>query len=171
MTLLLCIRWIFHAAWNMTNRWEWIPPLLTRLRGAGVSLLPRLWRGQPDVYCWPPISAADQTWVSEWVLSKFNGTSTPKGSYRAETSDNDSNVNSSRYGLRTALCESIRYQAKSEQNVRQDLIPRGAMWRLLSCTPQTRVTSPPPTWVTSPPPPFLTAWTQSFLSGLSLAMT
>ncbi len=25
---------------------------------------------------------------------------------------------------RTALCESIRYQAKSEQNVRQDLIPR-----------------------------------------------
>ncbi len=26
--------------------------------------------------------------------------------------------------LRTALCESIRYQAKSEQNVRQDLIPR-----------------------------------------------
>ncbi len=28
------------------------------------------------------------------------------------------------YDLRTALCESIRYQAKSEQNVRQDLIPR-----------------------------------------------
>ncbi len=26
--------------------------------------------------------------------------------------------------LRTALCESIGYQAKSEQNVRQDLIPR-----------------------------------------------
>ncbi len=26
--------------------------------------------------------------------------------------------------LRTALCESIRYQAKSEQNVRQDLIPK-----------------------------------------------
>ena len=26
--------------------------------------------------------------------------------------------------LRTALCESIPYQAKSEQNVRQDLIPR-----------------------------------------------
>ncbi len=53
--------------------------------------------------------------VSEWVLSKFNGTSTPKGLYRA---------NSSRYSLNTALCESIRYQAKSEQNVRQDLIPR-----------------------------------------------
>ena len=35
---------------------------------------------------------------------------------------------SRRTALRTALCESIRYQAKSEQNVRQDLIqgaPRG----------------------------------------------
>ncbi len=32
--------------------------------------------------------------VSEWVLSKFNGTSTPKGSYRAKTGDNDYNVNS-----------------------------------------------------------------------------
>ncbi len=28
------------------------------------------------------------------------------------------------YSLRTALCKSIRYQTKSEQNVRQDLIPR-----------------------------------------------
>ncbi len=55
-------------------------------------------------------------WV--WVISKFNGTSTPKGSYRAKTGDNDWNVNSSRYILRTALCESICYQAKSEQNVR-----------------------------------------------------
>ncbi len=58
------------------------------------------------------------------MISKFNGTSTPKGSYRAKTGDNDCNVNSSHYSLRTALCESIRYQAKSEQNVRQDLIPR-----------------------------------------------
>ncbi len=58
------------------------------------------------------------------MLSKFNGTSTPKGSYRAKTGDNDCNANSSRYRLSTALCESIRYQAKSEQNVRQDLIPR-----------------------------------------------
>ncbi len=54
----------------------------------------------------------------------FNGTSTPQGSYRAKTGDNDFNVNSSHYSLSTALCESIRYQAKSEQNVRQDLIPR-----------------------------------------------
>ncbi len=58
------------------------------------------------------------------VVSQFNGTSTPKGSYSAKTGDNDCNSNSSRYSLRTALCESIRYQAKSEQNVRQDLIPR-----------------------------------------------
>ncbi len=58
------------------------------------------------------------------MVSKFNGTSTPKGSYSAKTGDNDCNVNSSRYSLRTALCEGIRYQAKSEQNVRQDLIPR-----------------------------------------------
>ncbi len=62
--------------------------------------------------------------VCECVLSKFNDTSTRRGSYRAKTGDNDSNVNSSRYSLSTALCESIHYQAKSEQNVRQDLIPR-----------------------------------------------
>ncbi len=61
---------------------------------------------------------------SEGVISHFNGTSTPKGSFCAKTGDNDCNVNSSRYSLKTALCESIRYQAKSEQNVRQDLIPR-----------------------------------------------
>ncbi len=54
----------------------------------------------------------------------FNGTSTPKGSYSAKAGDNDCNVNSSRYSLGTALHESIRYQAKSEQNVRQDLTPR-----------------------------------------------
>ncbi len=39
--------------------------------------------------------------------------------------NNDCNIIPSRYSLRTALCESIRYQTcKSEQNVRQDLIPR-----------------------------------------------
>ncbi len=63
------------------------------------------------------------------MLSQFNGTSTPKGLYRAKTGDNDSNVNSSRYSLRTALCESIRYQAKSEQKspTRPDTqgVPRG----------------------------------------------
>ncbi len=52
-----------------------------------------------------------------------------KGSYRAKTGDNDSNVNSSRSSLRTALCESIRYQAKSEQKsqTRPDTqgVPRG----------------------------------------------
>ncbi len=58
------------------------------------------------------------------VVSQFNGTSTPKESYSAKTGDNDCNVNSIRYSLSTALYESIRYQAKSEQNVQQDLIPR-----------------------------------------------
>ncbi len=58
------------------------------------------------------------------MISQFNGTSTPKGSYRAKTGDNYCNVNSSHYSRRTALCESICYQAKSEQSVRQDLIPR-----------------------------------------------
>ncbi len=37
------------------------------------------------------------------VVSQFNGTLTPKGSYSAKTGDNDFNVNSSRYSLRTAL--------------------------------------------------------------------
>ncbi len=55
-------------------------------------------------------------------ISQFNGTSTPKGSYCAKTGD--CNINSSCYSLRTALCTRILYQAKSEQSVRQDLIPR-----------------------------------------------
>ncbi len=40
------------------------------------------------------------------VVSQFNGTSTPKGPHSAKTGDNDCNVNSSRYSLSTALCES-----------------------------------------------------------------
>ena len=69
------------------------------------------------------------------VLSKFNGTSTRKGSYHAKTGDNDCNVNSSHYSLSTALCESIRYQTKSEQNVRQDPIPRVHHGEAALCTP------------------------------------
>ncbi len=69
------------------------------------------------------------------MLSKFNGTSTPIGSYRAKTGENYCNVNSSRYSLSTALCESIRYQAKSEQNVRQDLIPVVHHGEAALCTP------------------------------------
>ncbi len=38
----------------------------------------------------------------------------------------------------TALCESIRYQAKSEQNVRQDLIPRVRHGEAALCTPLER---------------------------------
>ncbi len=48
------------------------------------------------------------------VVSQFNGTSTPKGSYSAKTGDNDCNANSSRYSLRNALCESSRYQTKAK---------------------------------------------------------
>ncbi len=69
------------------------------------------------------------------MLSKFNGTSTPKGACSAKTGDNDSNVNSSGYSLSTALCESIRYQAKSKQNVQQDLIPRMRHGEAALCTP------------------------------------
>ena len=47
------------------------------------------------------------------VVSQFNGTSTPKVSYSAKTGDNDCNVNSSRYSLRTALCERIDYRRLS----------------------------------------------------------
>ncbi len=65
----------------------------------------------------------------------FNGALTPKGSYHAKTGDNDGNVNSSRYSLSTALCESICYQAKSEQNVRQDLIHRVRHGEAALCTP------------------------------------
>ena len=74
------------------------------------------------------------------IVSKFNGTSTPKGSYSAKTGEStrkeccDSTV-WELHCLRTALCESIRYQAQSEQNVRQDLILGCATGRLLSCTP------------------------------------
>ncbi len=56
------------------------------------------------------------------MVSQFNGTSTPKGSYSVKTGDNDCNVNSSCYSLHCA--REIRYQAKSEQNVWQDPIPR-----------------------------------------------
>ncbi len=46
------------------------------------------------------------SYISVVVVSQFNGTSTPKGSYSAKTGDNDFKVNSSRYSLSTKLCES-----------------------------------------------------------------
>ncbi len=86
-----------------------------------------MWRGDVPALNWAnsDLCLRDITPVVQhrfyWlIISQFNGTSTPKGSYRAKTGGNDCNVNSSHYSLRTALCESIRYQAKSEQNVRQD---------------------------------------------------
>ncbi len=39
------------------------------------------------------------------MASQFIGTSAPKGPYSAKTGDNDCNINSSRYSLRTALCD------------------------------------------------------------------
>ncbi len=39
------------------------------------------------------------------MVSQFNGTSTPNGSYSAKTGDNDCNFTSSRYSISTALCE------------------------------------------------------------------
>ncbi len=45
--------------------------------------------------------------MSVVVVSQFNGTSTPKGSYSAKTGDNDCNVNSNRYSLSTAPWPSL----------------------------------------------------------------
>ena len=59
-----------------------------------------------------------------WSYHSLTAHQHQKGhTHSAKTGDSDCNVNSSRYSLRTALCESIWYQAKSEQNIRQDLIP------------------------------------------------
>ena len=81
-------------------------------------------------------------WLERYVINDWYHSLTAhqhqKGSYSAKTSDNDCNVNSSCYSLRTALCESICYQAKSEQNVRQDLIvliPRVRHGEAALCTP------------------------------------
>ncbi len=46
------------------------------------------------------------------VVSQFNGTSTPKGSYTAKTGDNGCNVNSCHYSLSTPLCESNSLSGK-----------------------------------------------------------
>ncbi len=52
------------------------------------------------------------------------------------TVSNNCNVNSSRYSLWTALCENICYQAKCEQIVPQDLIPRMRHGEAALCTPK-----------------------------------
>ncbi len=72
------------------------------------------------------------------MISKFNGTSTPKGSYRAQTGGNDCNVNSSCYSLSTALCESIRYQAKSNKMSDKTWYP-GCATRRLRSAPQKKI--------------------------------
>ena len=64
------------------------------------------------------------------VVSQFNGTSTPKGSFSAKTGDNDCNVNSSCYSPSTALFESISLsgQVWTKYPTRPDTqgTPRGA---------------------------------------------
>ncbi len=62
------------------------------------------------------------------VVSQFNGTSTPKGSYSAKTGENDCNVNSSRYGLSTALWEQFAIRPslnKMSDKTRYPGAPRG----------------------------------------------
>ena len=56
--------------------------------------------------CRPEVGGGEKSVVVVVLVSQFNGTSTPKGSYSAKTGDNDCNVNSSRYSLSIALCES-----------------------------------------------------------------
>ena len=68
------------------------------------------------------------------MVSQFNGTSTPKGSHSTKTGDNDCNVNSNGYSLRTALCESIRYQPNKMSD--KTWYPGCTTGRLLSCTPK-----------------------------------
>ncbi len=59
------------------------------------------------------------------MLSKFNGTSTPKGSYSAKTGDNDYNVNSSRYSLRALHCvRAFAIRPSLNKMSDKDLIPR-----------------------------------------------
>ncbi len=83
------------------------------------------------------------------IISKFYGTSTPKGSYSDKTGESTRwlwwhrRVHYKKcYGstvelscLRTAMCESIHYQVKSEQNVQQDLIRRVRHREAALCTP------------------------------------
>ncbi len=97
----------------------------------------------------------DHDMLIDWfIISKFYGTSTPKysdRSYSAKTSAStrwwwwyqiSESTRKKCYGstvwelhcLRIALCESIRYQANSEQNVRQDLIPRVHHGEAALCT-------------------------------------
>ncbi len=106
------------------------------------------------VWCWK-LAWGYSSWTAfnaiiHWLYQKFYGTSTPNGSYSAKTGspldDDDDFTEYTRqkchgstvwelHCLRTPLCESIRYQAKSEQNVRQDLIPRVLHGEAALCTP------------------------------------
>ncbi len=81
----------------------------------------------------------ESDWLIDWLHQSFTAPQHQKGhtvpKQVSPPDDNDDITESTRkksYGStvweqhcpRIALCESIRFQAKSEQNVRQDLIPR-----------------------------------------------
>ncbi len=75
-----------------------------------------------------------RVWVCEWYQSLTThqhqkGRSVPKQVIMIATSIQVATV------LRNALCESIRYQAKSEQNVQQDPISRVSHGEAALCTP------------------------------------
>ena len=87
--------------------------------------------------------------LNDWLYHSFTahqyqtGHTVPKQS--SQLDDDDAITESTRnkngstawelHCLRTALCESIRYQAKSEQNFRQNLIPRMHHGEAALCTP------------------------------------
>ncbi len=81
--------------------------------------------------------------VSQHINTKIKGHTVPKQVSPLDDDITESTRKKKCYGstvwglhcLRTALCESIRYQAKSEQNVRQDLIPSVHHGEAALCTP------------------------------------
>ena len=74
------------------------------------------------------------------VVSQFNGTSTPKGSYSAKSDDNDCNVNSSRYSISILINSNVweQFAIRPSLNKMSNKIwyPGCATGRLLSCTPK-----------------------------------
>ncbi len=86
-------------------------------------------------------------WLIHWLYQSFTAHQHQKGHTvpkQVSPLDDDDDITRNKcYGstvwelhcLRTALCESIHYQAKSEQNVRQDLIPKVRHGEAALCTP------------------------------------
>ncbi len=81
------------------------------------------------MYIWGQMEQCMEKAIVVVVVSQFNGTSTPKGSYSAKTGYNDCNVDLIRYSLSTALCESnsLSGQVRTKCPTRPDTqgAPRG----------------------------------------------